>query len=592
MASAQGLRAPLSLALPMSPTSPSNGPSSSALSLNLSVNAAGGPRLPSLRVSRMGVADAARVSSVLEDALQKLQLLSMLSTTSSLLGNHGANAANTALDASEDATGSVGGAPIARLLAEQKQAQDRYESLLRARLEAQKLPMEDVKGAGGAGKSKLGSAQRVGFTAEQEVELKTAQSDLKVITKKLCRSLRETPDDADNAKKIARERADIMTVLQACFREIATNLAGALPTPPQNAPGHPQLSIRGGGTTPHSASNHAAGGSSGGFHASASSMSLDATAIAGTPPPASNMSLSLSSPGVSSPGPLSATSHNQGSANAASSQGRQRHSSLLIGGNAGALVTDLPPRDVQFETFAKRVHDAAARHDWALEVVEREKAVQRELKDLRAKMDREASERATNIRDRQTKMENLRRQVAQVMLALRVENEKLSRELDAKHVASARAQALQATEYQQRLERLEIELGMEQRAHATLAEFLDKRNTEARSLLDRWNERYDAETADMERDLEYRNKEREAQVARLQEMETRYAEEVAQEAERQEEARIAAELEAERKRSEQRENAASTIQVAWRGYTSRKKASKKKGKGKGKGKGDDKKKKK
>lgn len=491
------------------------------------------PHLKGLpRATRMSVAEASRVSALIEQAQQKIALLSMVSS--------GTGPADDSKDENGNSKEDKSG-PMARLLEEQKAAQARYEALLDKRVESISNQNDNTTILS------YSSNEKKQLSADELAELRETQELLKQLTKKLCRSLRETPDDADNWKKISRERNEVQTALQACFREFSSNLLSAVPPAPTSWTVPTQLSLR------------------------------------NSPAPAS--------PGGSTGGPQE--SSRDGALSAGGSQSRQRFSSVFASNSLitpTTQITEVAPKDVFFDTFAKRVNDAVTKREWAKEVVEKEKSVQQEVKELRYKLMTETEERQKMLKERGSKMAALKQEVASLILTVRVDNEKLKKERDALSESDRRKELATIADLTKRLERLEIELNVEHRAHQTLAKFFDDKNNETRLLLDGWNSRYEQETAELERELEQRTRDRAQQEQRLAECEKRYQEELEDEARRQEEARIEAEKEAERKRQALRVDAAGKIQTAWREYVARKKAAKKKAKGK-KEKGDKKKKK-
>jgi hypothetical protein len=458
----------------------------------------------------------------MDDTLTSLQLLSVLAAA---LGSPAPVPATAPTANGTSPSGSLIHGPggqagnptttIQKLIADQHAAQQRYESLLQIRLAAQANRDESKKNK----------------PSDDVEELRKAQEELKQATRRLCRSLKETPDDADNWKKVLRERQDAVALLQSAHRELFSGIMAATPNPsnPNNAFGNPQGSSR----------------------------------------------------------------ESDRSSERETGQGgrKNRHGSLLLTSPQNALLSDLAPRDVSFDTFSKKVADAVAKHDWAREVVDRERTIQRELKELRGRMEAEAAERQKAIKERAAAIDGLKRDVAALLLEARVLHEKESRERDASLENRIRVQGVSVGQLQNELEQLDVHVQMEQRAHLTLVSYFESRNTQSRELLDNWNKKYEIESGDMEQQVETRVKDREAQVQRLRECEARYERELEEQARREEEERVRKELEEQRKQEEERERAAVLIQRKWREFRERKSGGKKKGKGKGKG-GDDKKKKK
>ncbi|EFC44404.1 hypothetical protein NAEGRDRAFT_79803 [Naegleria gruberi] len=147
---------------------------------------------------------ALRVSAVIEDTLEKLQLLDLLSgDIKEFMGSD-----DQEKEEDEDALDQETNA-VANILEDQKVLGKRYEQLsffLRANKQDNHM------------------SQSLEEINKVKDELEMIQRKLKDNTKKLCRNLKETPNELENWKKIQSERHEIQTIFVTLLREIQAGL--------------------------------------------------------------------------------------------------------------------------------------------------------------------------------------------------------------------------------------------------------------------------------------------------------------------------------------------------------------------------------
>ena len=149
---------------------------------------------------------ALRASAIIEDTLEKLQLLDLLSgDIKEFMGNDDQDDKE---DGEEDALDQETNA-VANILEDQKVLGKRYEELsyfLRAHKQDNTMSR---------------SIEEINQIKE---ELESIQMKLKDNTRKLCRNLKETPNELENWKKIQSERHEIQTIFVTLLREIQAGL--------------------------------------------------------------------------------------------------------------------------------------------------------------------------------------------------------------------------------------------------------------------------------------------------------------------------------------------------------------------------------
>lgn len=201
-----------------------------------------------------------RVLSVLQKAIERLKLLSLLdadhlakataaqeaklgggaggfgsaaSTATSNTAASAAAAAATAAAAPSAADGAAGTTTtgesgIAAILQEQARLEARYDSLVAAsKARKGRNPNDPVLDA--ACFAHVPDTEEV----KRQQELQEVASSLKAHSKMLCRLLKDNPCDADNWRKVVMERADLVSALETCARELAVSCQ---PPAPNAAP--------------------------------------------------------------------------------------------------------------------------------------------------------------------------------------------------------------------------------------------------------------------------------------------------------------------------------------------------------------------
>ena len=144
----------------------------------------------------LSVIESARISSIVEEALEKLSFLASITPD---------------IMAHRDELSTIVGDEITRIIQEQRGLETRYEELIaqRATLKA------------------LSNKQKAKENQEQIQEVARA---LRESTKELCRNLKGNPNIAENLSKIQTERSNLQNLLSKTLRELRENAFSTLTT--------------------------------------------------------------------------------------------------------------------------------------------------------------------------------------------------------------------------------------------------------------------------------------------------------------------------------------------------------------------------
>ena len=144
----------------------------------------------------LGVIESARISAVVEEALEKLSFLASITPD---------------VMAHRDELSQIVGDEITRIIQEQRGLETRYEQLIGQRTALKAL----------SNKSK--------FNANQE-QVKEVARALRESTKELCRNLKGNPNIAENLSKIQTERSSLQNLLSKTLRELRESSFSTLTT--------------------------------------------------------------------------------------------------------------------------------------------------------------------------------------------------------------------------------------------------------------------------------------------------------------------------------------------------------------------------
>eukprot|EP01028_Stygiella_incarcerata_P007580 TRINITY_DN314_c0_g4_i1.p1 TRINITY_DN314_c0_g4~~TRINITY_DN314_c0_g4_i1.p1 ORF type:complete len:496 (+),score=172.26 TRINITY_DN314_c0_g4_i1:102-1490(+) len=384
---------------------------------------------------------AVRAASVLDESLNRLHLLSILGAGPPV-----------GIEDSDHQSDASSMAPVALLLEEQRAMQEKYEQLLAVRNE------------GNAGSGETSSLRAKEARSKENEEIRIVSEKLKSITKKLCRSLKETPNDLENWKKVARERADLHSSLSACLREFHTGIASA----------YPSISF--------AMSPHMGDGSGRGFPSP--HLGAGKTILAQSP----------------------------------------QHAALLAQQQQQMIPEKMDPQPVSFSSFAKRVMEEVEKKRWAREIVVREKDAQKELRNLRERVAEDQKAYADDSKKREEEYKSLKEKIHDLILEIRTSNEKFRQESKGETDALSLSQAERLRELKRKLDKLEVEIVVEKTANEKFSSFLEEKNTELSLLLDKWAGKHDQETLEMDQELDRRTHERASLLEKIQELEDQLAE--------------------------------------------------------------------
>ena len=139
-----------------------------------------------MSMSGLNVIEAARISAVVEEALEKLSFLASITPD---------------VMAHRDELSQIVGDEITRIIQEQRSLETQYEHLI-----GQRTALK-------------GNANKTKFNDNQE-QVKEVARKLRESTKELCRNLKGNPNIAENLTKIQTERSNLQNLLSKTLREL------------------------------------------------------------------------------------------------------------------------------------------------------------------------------------------------------------------------------------------------------------------------------------------------------------------------------------------------------------------------------------
>jgi len=137
----------------------------------------------------MSSIESARISAIVEEALEKLSFLASITPD---------------IIAHRDELSQIVGDEITRIIQEQRSLEQKYEELIRQRTALKAL----------SNKAKY---------KENQEEIRTVARALRESTKELCRNLKGNPNIAENLSKIQGERSNLQNLLSKTLRELREN---------------------------------------------------------------------------------------------------------------------------------------------------------------------------------------------------------------------------------------------------------------------------------------------------------------------------------------------------------------------------------
>jgi len=158
-----------------------------------------GPPQTALRpgaMAQLNVIEAARISAIVEEALEKLSFLASITPD---------------VMAHRDELSQIVGDEITRIIQEQRSLETRYEHLIAQRTSLKAL----------SNKSKF---------LENQEQVKDVARKLRESTMELCRNLKGNPNIAENLSKIQTERSSLQNLLSKTLRELRESSFSTLTT--------------------------------------------------------------------------------------------------------------------------------------------------------------------------------------------------------------------------------------------------------------------------------------------------------------------------------------------------------------------------
>ena len=146
--------------------------------------------------SALTVIEAARISAIIEEALEKLSFLASITPD---------------VMAHRDELSQIVGDEITRIIQEQRGLETRYEQLIGQRTQLKAL------------------SNKTKFQENQE-QVKEVAKALRESTKELCRNLKGNPNIAENLTKIQTERSNLQNLLSKTLRELRETSFSTLTT--------------------------------------------------------------------------------------------------------------------------------------------------------------------------------------------------------------------------------------------------------------------------------------------------------------------------------------------------------------------------
>lgn len=146
--------------------------------------------------STLSVIESARISSIIEEALEKLSFLASITPD---------------VMAHRDELSQIVGDEITRIIQEQRGLELRYEELIAQRASLKAL------------------SNKAKYKENQELIKEVARA-LRDSTKELCRNLKGNPNIAENLSKIQTERSNLQNLLSKTLRELRENSFSTLTT--------------------------------------------------------------------------------------------------------------------------------------------------------------------------------------------------------------------------------------------------------------------------------------------------------------------------------------------------------------------------
>ena len=149
-----------------------------------------------MSASNLTVIESARISSIIEEALEKLSFLASITPD---------------VMAHRDELSQIVGDEITRIIQEQRGLELRYEELIAQRSSLKAL------------------SNKAKYKENQELIKEVARA-LRESTKELCRNLKGNPNIAENLSKIQTERSNLQNLLSKTLRELRENSFSTLTT--------------------------------------------------------------------------------------------------------------------------------------------------------------------------------------------------------------------------------------------------------------------------------------------------------------------------------------------------------------------------
>ena len=149
-----------------------------------------------MSASNLTVIESARISSIIEEALEKLSFLASITPD---------------VMAHRDELSQIVGDEITRIIQEQRGLELRYEELIAQRASLKAL------------------SNKAKYKENQELIKEVARA-LRESTKELCRNLKGNPNIAENLSKIQTERSNLQNLLSKTLRELRENSFSTLTT--------------------------------------------------------------------------------------------------------------------------------------------------------------------------------------------------------------------------------------------------------------------------------------------------------------------------------------------------------------------------
>lgn len=229
-----------------------------------------------------------------------------------------------------------------------------------------------------------------------------------------------------------------------------------------------------------------------------------------------------------------------------------------------------------FTALAAHVEDTRREQERLKETIEREKSTTNAVRELEEELEHERTEHEKEESERAETITQLKEELQEIRSKLTFKTQYARREAQAKLASTARIYEKEEHDLLANIENLKRICDMENAVHRDTVDFLTQKQESLIEQTNEWRDRYTNDMEELDAQLRDLTETRETALVRLNELQGRWDQQVAEEEAREEEIRRQKELAELRKREEEEENAAAIkIQRRYRAYVMRRGAMKK-----------------